>query len=207
MNTDFYWLGFILADGCIYEPGGGRQDQLCVTSKDREHLEKLRKWVGTGTINEHVEGGRWLFRASSDGLCSWLRSFGVFPRKTGREVVDSRVKENVDFWRGVVDGDGWVVNRIKKQTYETKDGERKCEFKSAVLGLCGSFEVCEAFRNFMGWDAPVKKGHDNCHRIVVEAKKAREGIRRLYEDAEVSLDRKKDIAMSILGMEVSCGNR
>ncbi len=203
MNNDFYWLGFILADGCIYEPPGNRQEQLCVTSKDREHLVKLQEWAKTGKINEHVEGGRWLYRASSNSLCAWLRSFGITPRKTGKETVDPRLQSSVDFWRGMVDGDGWLQNRTRRQKYETKAGIKECEFTTAVLGLCGSRDVCEAFRRFMEWENEVKKFASNCHRIVGEARKARKGIRKLYKGADISLDRKQETAMTILEMEES----
>lgn len=181
-----YWLGFLLADGCVYEPGAGKGSTvLKVTCKDKEHLEKLQGFLSSKHKLRQTKDACWQLHIRSNELCDMLVGYGIHPRKSCVEKVDRRLKDSRHFWRGVVDGDGWIC-------WDKHN-------KSPVIGLCGSREVCYAFRDhllsiahFQSRAKPRQRG--NIYQYELRCRLAKAAIKELYDNCNVSLDRKLSLA-------------
>lgn len=113
-----YWIGFLMADGCISQEcaSKGRRLMVRLSVKDRGHLERFRTWLGSGHAiyeKDHVDPAgatqrTCCLQVGSDPLCAALARWGVVERKTGHEVPHADLLPNRHFWRGCVDGDGSV---------------------------------------------------------------------------------------------------
>lgn len=111
-----YFLGFIAADGCIYEPKDNRQTllRISIAKKDVEILEAFKQAIETNkpistTINsnnkEYVS-----LELSSTQMGEDLMKLGLFPRKTYLQTwvkLASPELQNA-FIRGYFDGDGTI---------------------------------------------------------------------------------------------------
>ena len=192
-----YWLGFINADGAILgvNPGTLRL-QVALARKDRDHLVKLRDFLGIERNIRDYEaetiGG--IRRPYSQLICQDravvmdLVKVGVLPNKTGKEknwVGPDHLMPH--YWRGMVDGDGSVPG------------------KSFTVTLAGSYEVIAAFtewaRKVSGTGANPsrdRRSPDHWRAIIAGRSHVPALLSALYGDAPVSLDRKQVIADRIL---------
>lgn len=196
-EQDAYWIGFLLADGCVYQPPGNRQRWLTVNLKgsDMHHLEKMAGFLGGRTYKQ--KNGSGYYRLSSNDVCDWVESYGVVPRKTGKEEAHPELSNNRHFWRGVVDGDGCLRIRKSRQRYKTT----MYEYDVPVLKMCGSERICTQFGDFLGWNtSKVKKDpRAKCFSIVKEGGKAvPRAVKYLYQGSVEHLDRKKEKAQEVL---------
>lgn len=203
-----YWLGFIMADGCLTEgsPGKPRSAAVQVTLAvtDRGHLEKLNRFLQSDTairyVNSHgsYAGGKGAVSVAYRGreFCESLRALGVVPRKSGKESVPPGFEDDPDFWRGMIDGDGWVGH-----------SQREGCAPQAFIGLCGSKDVCEAFAAFVGRRTasrpPTVSPDKSIWRVCQGGRKGADIVRILYAGACCALDRKAIVAEHILGMDWS----
>ena len=189
-----YWLGFLNADGAILgvNPGTLRL-QVALARKDREHLAKLRAFLG-------IEREIWDYEARTIGdvlrpysrlICQErpvvmdLVRHGILPNKTGAEKPWTVGSPDLmpHYWRGMVDGDGSVPG------------------KSFTVTLAGSYEVVSAF---VGWARVLcgtginptrdKRSPDHWRAIMGGRADVLEMLHVLYDDAPVALDRKKALA-------------
>jgi hypothetical protein len=189
-----YWLGFLNADGAILgvNPGTLRL-QVALARKDRDHLVKLRTFLG-------IEREIWDYEARTIGdvlrpysrlLCQArpvvmdLVRHGILPNKTGAEKpwTDGAPDLMPHYWRGMVDGDGSVPG------------------KSFTVTLAGSYEVVSAF---VHWARGVcgtginptrdKRSPDHWRAIMGGRADVLDMLHVLYDDAPVALDRKKALA-------------
>jgi hypothetical protein len=116
-----------------------------------------------------------------------LISCGVVPAKSLilKPCLNLPIHLIKHYWRGFVDGDGTIGFN---NPYP-------------VIGLCGTYAVCEAFRGwclqFVDSKAMVRKS-GNIYYYGLSGSKAIPIIRELYEGATVYLDRKYEKAMEIL---------
>lgn len=176
LEIDYYWLGFLLADGCV------SKGQLIVhlASRDIEHLEKMKQWLRS----EHkitrptVTSAR--ISVSSKELVSRLAQFGIVERKSLIANVSDVLKNSRHFWRGMIDGDGHIA--FRKDGYWT-------------IQLVGTKQVCESFSDFVHqvlnvrYNTHERKGQ-NHHITSITGKRARVLIEHLYNSATIYLDRK-----------------
>lgn len=139
-------------------------------------------WVGFLMADASVQ-------ICSRRLFKRLGSFGVVPRKSGVAVAPNHLLRNVHFWRGMVDGNGWVSVQRKG--------------KLAVLGLCGGPTICEQFKAFVQSIAPTKANLITNHSIFsfrVFARKAQAVLSVMYPDGYVALDRKFEASRRCLAI-------
>lgn len=190
-----YWVGFILADGCI--ASGRNALILGVSIKDRKHLEKLRHDINANnpiydqTIKSNGFGKNKkcsTIRISSRKIKNDLLCVGIKERKTGHEKPIELDKKYIrHFWRGLVDGDGWV-----------------CKYNDRnIIGLCGSYEIVDGFAEFLtkeiGINRLYPKKHKSIYKVVYYGKEnPRKIVKLLYEGSAIFLDRKKEIACRII---------
>lgn len=190
-----YWAGFLLADGTISDGG---VITLALSSKDREHVFSFKEFLkaeqcitdrsvkdGSESGNIHIKT---VFSVRCKKMCDDLVKFGVVPRKTW--ISRSFDCNNVDFWRGIIDGDGFV---IAPKNYKTKH--------DFIIGICGTYEICEQFRDFclgngIETKADVRK-NNGIFSWRVSGKNTAKIAKILYEGAYYSLKRKSYNAMII----------
>lgn len=129
-----YWLGFLGADGNVYK----NSIQVSLSSKDVEHLYKFMGSIGTDSPPVYrPDNDTYQLRVHSKAMVLDLLSLGIFPRKSLSYVpikFELLGDFSSDYWRGMVDGDGWIIKNSQSQM---------------VIGICGTLETCIEFRNFL----------------------------------------------------------
>lgn len=140
-----YWLGMLGADGCVT----GGSIILGLQRRDRAHVEAFAKAVGypgsicdyefeSTVLGQHETPKRW--KASnvslhSQAMATDLHRLGVTERKSLTLRPWQGPKWLLPhYYRGLVDGDGWVCHY----------GDNR-----AVLGLCGSRDTMSGFSEFV----------------------------------------------------------
>lgn len=185
-----YWLGFITADGGIH------RSHVDITLKATDKLH-LIKWLEAMKSNNPItdmlssEGKSYCRVAiSSRKITNALLALGVTERKSLTirpcEQVPNELKRH--YWRGLVDGDGYI-------TYSTKN-------RTWCAGLVGSKFITEGFREFIAnlTNSKAQVLHmQSIFRVTFTGNNlARKVVKVLYEDATVYLERKKNLADHIL---------
>jgi hypothetical protein len=142
-----YWAGNLMADGNIYTgKTGNPRISLTIAARDHEHLVKFRTFLICSNpilmkISK-VKGKIWkqyTLRFSSKRIAENLIGFGVTARKSLTAKVIG-LQDNKHFWRGVVDGDGYIKNR------DGNDGDR--------VVVSGSHDLMYQFMTFIENNIP-----------------------------------------------------
>jgi hypothetical protein len=191
-----------MADGCIKKHGSQTPEiALGLQARDADHVKSFRDFVnGNGPITTVTRNRSNYYRFRSSRIAAALARFGVIPRKSLNAIAGDQVAMDRNFWRGVVDGDGWLLNRGRH----------------ARLGLCGgSKRLVEQFLEFC---------RSICSRIGCRVRSrlwvARDGrvsdvyyanlcagvadvVTVLYGNCTVSLPRKMDVALQIMKQELA----
>ena len=106
-----YWLGFLYADGCVHS----NSNEISITSKDRDHLEKFRKAIKSNNkIGESIDRSFsslpkiYHFSIKDKQLKSDLIKWGCVPNKSlSLTKIPNIPRDFVShFIRGYFDGDG-----------------------------------------------------------------------------------------------------
>jgi hypothetical protein len=199
-----YWCGFFFTDGTIVRsPDHTPQVALVLQRRDRDHLVKLRDFLGsmhaitpiaptTVALNGAQGTGAFRYAVTSQRLADRLTALGRYGPAVDPELAASR-----DFWRGCIDGDGTVgiscgIPQVK---------------------LVGSHWLLSAFVDFLG---PISSRRPlnvrparNIYVVSTSYATAVKVVDRLYVGATVALDRKAASAAEILftrGPRPSDGN-
>lgn len=119
-----YWLGMLMADGCIVDQPGRHTVQLLM--KDREHVELFARTIGTSApvrmcTRKSKRDGKvrtyYYVIVSSKQMCADLIRHGVVPRKTCNHGTPALSPELMrHFYRGYVDGDGCLHRKTNGQS-------------------------------------------------------------------------------------------
>lgn len=197
-----YWSGFFAADGWTNWTKKGKGSpiiQLALQARDRDHLVKFRDFLGSGhAISKFREGkksvieGRQLeehptfifsLRSAQIAADFSLRGIGV---KSLQRVVTDDLAYNRDFWRGMIDGDGYVGDPVVARR----------------IGFCGGLGLVNQFIAFarshgigMNTNARPEK---SIYVTGFTKDQAARLIRILYSDATVFLDRKNERAQATI---------
>ena len=188
-----YWAGFLMADGSI---GGREEVALVLAVRDSEHIRHFRAFLGSGHAITAIQQGshqtcRFSFRSAK--IVADLSTLGVKPRKTYDAKATPVLAEDRDFWRGVVDGDGYI-GLVK--------GRRP------RLELVGALPLLEQFAAFANHAAKSKvhpHPHKSIWRISLMGATARLVIDLLYRDSSVALERKRNASLNILSAGMPAG--
>ena len=106
-----YWLGFLYADGCVHS----NSNEISITSKDRDHLEKFRKAIKSkNKISESIDRRFsslpkiYHFSIRDKQLKSDLIKWGCVPNKSLTLTKIPNIPRDFvsHFIRGYFDGDG-----------------------------------------------------------------------------------------------------
>lgn len=175
MEEQFYWFGFILADGNIYyPPKRSKQLNFGLKESDWEHLEKFKKFIGSDK-KLYYNNKAVFISFYSNRIVNALERCGITPRKSLTAKVPEFCKNNRHFWRGMVDGDGWMG--LNKDGYP-------------FIGLCGTESVINTFLDFTGIRVAIDNRNKNCQQVSYGWSTAKVVSKMLYEYSHVVLDRK-----------------
>jgi hypothetical protein len=190
-----YWLGFLMAE-VGFQP---RSFTVHLQAGDVNHLFKLKSFLKAGSpvktgVRRYASGeNKTRFNAhlsiSSKKIRAALETYGIVSNRTDSAVLPNSLSLDADVWRGMVDGDGSIC--LGGRTGNT-----------VLLSLVGSKAIMDQFLAFVKTLCVTKASVRKIGRIFgvqLSATSAIAVIRALYEDAPVYLDRKYQIAQSILG--------
>jgi hypothetical protein len=170
-----YWIGFLLADGNIYHPKKrSKQLNIGLADRDWEHLEKFKKFIGSNKPLYYNKDGVFL-SIYSNRIVEKLAEYGIIPKKSKIAKVPDILKNDRHFWRGMIDGDGWVT--LAKTGYP-------------IVGLCGTIEVITNFMNFVGKRVVILLKGDNFGQLKYDCTSAKILVKKLYDNATIFLRRK-----------------
>lgn len=194
-----YFVGLIMADGCIGRRRYGWTLTLSLSGDDGKHVDRLRKFLKTEcrvrTSHRQSTNG-WNSKPThrltitSTPLAESLATYGVTERKSMSAKVIG-LENNRHFWRGAIDGDGFVY--IAKTAYNPKP----------VIGLVGSKAMMEQFSTFARTITDCKARVSpmaNIWRVEICSRHAVALVRHLYSDCTVALPRKLAKAREILAL-------
>lgn len=133
-----YWVGFLMADGCVMVSRTGQCTiALSLVKTDKSHVDAFRTFIGSNAKLEFTpprgyvgSQGQYRLSITSKQMAANLNQYGIVPRKSTREQV-ILLDNNADFWRGVVDGDGWIGSGVLP-----------------TIGLTGSMRLVTQFVDF-----------------------------------------------------------
>jgi hypothetical protein len=207
-EESFYLAGFIAADGCIRSVGNSRHLSICLSKKDKPHLEKIKNALGAeNPIHDYLvknsqKNINWKdmvkseIRISSKQIYSDIQRFNVTERKTKTLTFPEWMKDHPmrhHFIRGYVDGDGSFFHSIGKNK----------KVKQVFFSLRGTTVFLKTIRSIFEKDLVFKErlkeirmnngtgvleygGNRICKSIA----------EYLYKDATIYLERKKNSAFA-----------
>lgn len=191
-----YWLGFIVADGCItrtdtkYPPN---RLHICLKDDDKEHLILFNKDIGGGyePKTKLIENKKRNFESyvseikiNSKPFVHNLMTHGIKVKKTGTEHIPNTIPKNLlrHFIRGYFDGDGSIT--IKKSF-------RICSASIIILE-----QIVDIFKSETGIELKVyqdKKSKKPFYTIDSNSRtNNKAALDYMYKDATIFLKRKYD---------------
>ncbi len=195
-----YWLGFITADGNVWD----NNLQIGLGRKDRGHLEKFLKSIGSNIpivdishITKGKENPASFIRLSCKPMCESLKRLGVTERKSLTIKPCDSVPENLirHYLRGMVDGDGHIAA-----------GRGKNGKMNYRLSLCGTIDIVVFFRDFayglMDFKPDARK-RNKIYEVTYCSTKAAIIASELYKNSSIWLDRKREIADRLISAKFS----
>lgn len=176
-----YWLGFLHADGHVRFPGKEVSIELGIHSQDTLHMEKYKLFLGCDKSlyfppNKNIAA----LKIYSKKIYNRLHELGFKHDKSYSAKPHYLLKNSRDFWRGAVDGDGGVYNRID----------------TPHLFMCGTLETVFDFIIFcskfidINDKYPSKANGKELYQVSYYGQDAIKIANFLYNDSETYLDRK-----------------
>jgi hypothetical protein len=169
-----YWLGFLLADGCISQRMRRNQVlQIALQSRDYEHLVHLKAFLAAEhPIATDNRRNCAVLSIASDRLCDDLIRKGCYPRKSlTLRYPDSGYFYRRHFVRGYFDGDGSIF--VNEAAYR----QPTASFVGTLAFLQGLQEVLVAEAN-LNKTAIFKHKQSRAYYLSYTG---RGNIRKLYE--------------------------
>lgn len=190
-----YWLGFLMADGCVSLAHSNERKSdrviLGLQEKDKEHLFKYKLFLGSSHPVKITKNNLYLVEFRSNNISSILQYYGIVPKKSLIATPKNNINLNKNFWRGVVDGDGHISNRKENS-------------KQLLLSITGSENIIKSFVAYVETTLNIKKHYiyveDSGHtfRVTYTGNRARKICEHLYKDSSIFLPRKKEIVEKVL---------
>lgn len=202
-ETKAYWLGFLLADGCIAKSAGTRRAvRVFLKRSDAGHLRKLAKFFNyRGKLySDERDHPRVGIVFNSANICQPLldRGWLEYKRHGNTRIVESIPDYLFNhFFRGYFDGDG-CISYHKRNLRNNKDWQ--------VTIVCKHRAPLELFAERLApiWRS-IKQPHprNSVYTLVYNGNnKLLNLIEWMYKDATVYLDRKMFRRREFEGAEV-----
>jgi hypothetical protein len=191
-ETQFYWIGFLAADGHITKDG--YRLNLKLGAKDINHVEKFRSFIEATNPIEN-DNGQPRLRISSPKIITDLRQFGIVNNKSLIYQWPEKIPRQYQahFIRGYIDRDGYW-------------GSDKAQYPSLNLDICGTpgflEKVSEIFRgqNLLSQRGGGRKWSNNAiqHLAIGGNRQSIPIACYLYKDSTIYLVRKREIIENFL---------
>ncbi len=129
----YYWMGFIMADGCFTPSKEGPRFLINLSTLDIEHLNKLalflnlpkekikRNFKKLGGFNTTIVEQCRLYVRDADSIPKILTKFDIKNKKTYNPPDFNKIFQNVEtnlilsFLTGYIDGDGTIIKKKKQE--------------------------------------------------------------------------------------------
>lgn len=191
-----YFVGLIMADGCVTYRGKSAALHISLSGEDGRHLEALRAFLRTEhpIYESSPKHSAWQQKTAyrltitSLRLVESLAKYGIVPNKSMTAKVIG-LEDNVHFWRGMVDGDGYLS--IANSGFQPQP----------LIGLVGSKPSMEQFSAFVRKHTAAiatVRPLNSIWTVSTKGRYAWELIRILYGNGRTALPRKQAIATQIL---------
>jgi len=183
-----YWLGFIMADGCVIKGKYSRLLDLTLKAEDRNHLQKFLDDIN-GNYRIEEEKNRYKVRIHSLDMILDLAKYGIVPRKAFVTKFPDRIPKKLwrHFIRGVFDGDGCLC--VDKYGYVSFDIAGTKELLTRIQEIL--IDNCDLNKT------KVRK-QNNTYRFAYGGKYVIKILDYLYNNATVFLDRKHEKAQKVI---------
>lgn len=185
-----YWLGFLFADGCVYNSPKRYALSLALKATDYDHVKKFKNFledtrddsvIKVSTINKNNKSySEARYVVCSIDIVRKLVSYGCVPRKSlilkfPEESIFKEKKLIFDFIRGYIDGDGCLCSKGKNQRL--------------YISINGTYDFLSKIKEYFPTFYKVSK-RGNIYSLEVGCDKADEIATILYENSTIYLDRK-----------------
>jgi hypothetical protein len=196
----FYWLGFLMADGCVTH----KELILVLQRRDEGHLRSLASALGCGDrpLAAANDGAASRLAIGSVALARQLAELGIVAGRAGSSNgVAPWMATSPDFWRGIVDGDGSIRFHPTQRVPSLE-----------VVGAPGVMEQLAAFlQHEIGDGQGVKVfRHAQSARVrlvKVGGRRAQIALRTLYPGGAESLPRKRARAEAAIAWQPQVRSR
>lgn len=181
-----YWLGFIMADGCVYKGSDKYSLRLQINLKgdDKEHLEKFQKAIGSNykiQLKDCKGSSVAILKINSTKMCNDLINLGVIQRKSiVCEYPNINEKYNKHFIRGYFDGDGCITST---------DRNTRLSWKFSIVGGEG---MLNSIKDKLPEDISIydRKNQNVVYLETGSHERINNVMDWLYENSKTYLDRK-----------------
>lgn len=180
-----YWLGFILADGCIFR----NELRIKLNSCDENHLMKFIEFInGVGEVNiqheVHKSTKNILSKVVlvSKDIVNDLEKHGISRNKSTKEIPNINIDNNLvrHYIRGFFDGDGCITHDLKK-----------IDFASSLI--MNEYIKRTLIKNLNINDTKILN-HGKITKYAIYNKTDKEKVLNyLYANSNIYLDRKYDL--------------
>lgn len=189
-----YWLGFIAADGCIYN----HKLSFTLGIQDQEQLNKFKLSLQSSHPIRVIPPNppkspnpECSLQISSKYMIQSLNKLNIYSRKSlncNPDVEQVPLSLLRHYWRGVIDGDGAICNMKNRKTW--------------YISLVGSYETINAFIEYvttLGIKYKPPRKTKNIYAISYSGVALPQLIvKTLYDNAQIYLDRKYLLAQELL---------
>ena len=177
---DLYWVGFIFGDGNLNK---SKLVKVVVTETDKAHLENMKLWAGSkAKVGIHSNKDGWgkpvaYFTFGASAIYDVLLDLGIVTPSHHR-TPHSCLANSADFWRGLIDSDGWLGL-----------------YRTYILGLTANRETLELFQAFFGVKYAISGNNGSqIFKTELAGDNARKAVQQLYRNPVAALERKLAIA-------------
>lgn len=185
-----YWLGFIAADGCVYDRPQNATIKITIHEKDKAHLEKFKKFLNSNIpIKETISQG---FSGYASSPCVTI---DVNSKKMAYDLIDKNIVPRkslilkppkideqyyLPYIMGYFDGDGSIY----------KTGKNHLEFG---IEFIGSLETISWINQVLNLNAKLEKRNvdkETYHIRCGGIQKPYSIIKPIFNSVDIHLDRK-----------------
>ena len=171
-----YWLGFIMADGCIVDSFKSLKLSITLKLSDYSHLEKFHKSIESKFLVRKYKN-RCVSDHTSNKLCNDLIKLGCVPRKSLiLEYPNIQKILHMHFIRGYLDGDGCIY--FNKKTNNWK------------IEIAGTKNILDSFQFILNTNIKLQKRGNIFILCIHGNNQVKRILDLLYTNSSIYLDRK-----------------
>lgn len=193
-----YWLGFLAADGCVYD----NELHLNLSFQDIEHIVKFRKAINSNHRINYIKNNnnfskglitrQYSLIISNKYLITALSKYNIIPRKSFIVTMPD-IAENLKlhYIRGIIDADGSLYYNDKY----------------AQLNIAGNMNILTAINNYIKQYCGITKKLSKIKSIYQLQYSTQPTIKLLtyfYQNASIYLERKYQKYLQIIKKFCSC---